>query len=140
MRNKTLIFNTIPTSSPFLVSAPLAGHRVVRDTSAEISQGANRTEIRSFNPPPDRFYERLTGEWIKRGVWQLDGGCRLGIKSISGGCVHRRTGFMPCPILTDTLRISALGAVAQRSEQRTHNPLVLGSNPSSPIAALPQRE
>ena len=35
---------------------------------------------------------------------------------------------------------TSLGAVAQRLEQRTHNPLVLGSNPSSPIAALPQRK
>jgi hypothetical protein len=30
-----------------------------------------------------------------------------------------------------------VGPVAQRSEQRTHNPLVLGSNPSGPTKFFP---
>src|SRR5262245_52429971 len=63
-----------------------------------------------------KFAGERSGEKIgERGILSPDAGCRN--HSIPCG---RYTGSIP-------------GPVAQRSEQGTHNPLVLGSNPSGPI-------
>jgi len=35
------------------------------------------------------------------------------------------------------VRLATVGLIAQRSEQGTHNALVLGSNPSGPITIIP---
>ena len=45
-------------------------------------------------------------------------------------------GLIQSVLLAELLIRLAVGTVAQRLEQGTHNPLVLGSNPGGPISAL----
>lgn len=54
------------------------------------------------------------------------------VARLAGRHAGRDTSTTPLQDRKRPERFTIIGAVAQRLEQRTHNPLVLGSNPSSP--------
>lgn len=63
------------------------------------------------------------------------------VARLAGRHAGRDTSTTPLQDRKRPERFTIIGAVAQRLEQRTHNPLVLGSNPSSPtFPACRERE